>query len=115
VLDLYRTVRRPSSNVADGILMRVETASMTNWLKRELVVTDTGFEWDEWSFRRIVKMTLPFDRIAYVEVLWGPFLDDLNVVGRTPADNLLVRGLDKDTAQRVKAAVSRRLAFVPAA
>ncbi len=95
--------------------MRIETAGMTNWLKRELVVTDAGFEWDEWTFRRMVKVTLPFDRISYVEVLWGPFRDDLNIVGRMPADNLLVRGLDKALAQRVAAAVNRRLSLLSAA
>jgi hypothetical protein len=111
VLDLYRSPRRttPSSAAQGGILMRIETAGMTNWLRRELVVTEFGLEWDEWRFQRLVKRMLPYEGIAYVEVLWGPFADDLQVAGKSPTDSLLIRGLDKATAQRIRSAVERRL------
>lgn len=121
MLDLYRTPKRAGLNLVEqapvggGILMRVETKGMAHWWKRELVITELGLEWDEWRFQTLVRMMLPYSRIADVGVLWGPFADDLEVVGASAADNVLVRGLDKDTAQRVKAAIGRRLAATQAA
>jgi hypothetical protein len=121
VLDLYRTPKRtaiagirglasmPDIGRTGSILTRTEAVGMTYWWKRELVVTDLGFEWDVWQFRQRVKMTLPYDRIAYVEVLWGPFADDIQVVGKASSDSLLIRGIDKDSAQRIKGIVDRRL------
>ncbi|HLG72051.1 MAG TPA: hypothetical protein VK009_16655 [Chloroflexota bacterium] len=89
--------------------MRIQTAGMTNWLRRELVVTELGLEWDEWQFRRLVKRMLPFSQVAHVEVLWGPFGDDLQVTGRDATDSVLIRGLDKACAQRIRSAIERRL------
>ena len=118
MLDFHRT---PKRNVAaagrsgDGILLRTVAAGMTQWLRRELVLTDEGLEWDAWQYQRLVKMTMPYDTIGDVAVLWGPFADDVRVTGRGGADTLLVLGLDKASAARVKVIVERRISAVRAA
>lgn len=88
---------------------------MTHWWRRELVLTDEGLEWDAWSFQRLVKMTLPYDAIGGVSILWGPYTDDVRVAGKSAADTVLVRGLDKPSAARVKAIVERRIGALCAA
>jgi hypothetical protein len=98
-----------------GILLRTVAAGMTRWWRRELVLTDQGLEWDAWSCQRLVKMTLPYDAIASVALLWGPYADDIRIVAKRPADSMLVLGLDKASATRVKSIVERRIEAVQAA
>jgi hypothetical protein len=118
VLDIRRTPKR-SLSVAGrggderpqhgGILLRAVAAGMSQWWKRELVLTDEGLEWDAWSYQRLVKMTMPYDDIVAVSVLWGPYADDVRVAGKPGVDSLLVLGLDKASAARVKSIVDRRI------
>jgi len=98
-----------------SILLRAVAAGMAHWWKRELVLTDEGLEWDAWSYGRLVKMTLPYDQIVRVAVLWGPYVDDVQMVASNTADTVLVRGLDKPTAARVKAIVALRAGALCAA
>lgn len=121
MLDFHRTAKRGllgggrGATIVDeqarggGILLRAVAAGMTQWWKRELVLTDEGLEWDAWSYQRLVKMTLPYDAIGAVSVLWGPYADDVRVVGKSATDSMLVRGLDKASAARVKAILDRRI------
>ena len=92
-----------------SILLRAVASGMTHWWMRELVLTDEGLEWDAWNYQRLVKMTLPYDAIGAVTVLWAPYADDVRVVGKSPTDTVLVRGLDKPSAARIKAIVERRI------
>jgi hypothetical protein len=118
VLDFRKTSRRSLSLVGrgfdehaprGGILLRTVAAGMAHWWKRELVLTDEGLEWDAWSCQRLVKMTMPYDGIAAVTVLWGPYADDVRVVGKCASDTLLVLGLDKSSAARIKTIVEQRI------
>ena len=120
VLDFHRTPRRSLTLVggeehAPNILLRAVAAGMTRWWRRELVLTDQGLEWDAWSCERLVKMTLPYERITAVDVLWGPYADDVRVAGISPDDTLLVIGLDKTSAARIKSIVERRITDLQAA
>ena len=120
MLDFRRTPRRTllldgAEEHGSNILLRTVAAGMTRWLRRELVLTDQGLEWDAWSCERLVKMTLPYDRIVAVEVLWGPYADDVRVATASEADTLLVLGLDKASAARIKSLVERRLSDLQAA
>ena len=120
MLDFRRTPRRTLSLVGaeehgSNILLRTLAAGMTRWLRRELVLTDQGLEWDAWSCERLVKMTLPYDRITAVDVLWGPYADDVRVTTASDADTLLVLGLDKAAAARIKSLVERHLSSLQAA
>ncbi len=87
--------------------MRVESVGMVDWWKRELVVRDDALEWEEWRYRERIKMHLPYDRIAAVELTWGEQGDDLEITGRNPADSLTVRGLDPRGAERVRSLIAR--------
>jgi len=98
-----------------GILLRAVASGMTHWWKRELVLTDEGLEWDAWDCQRLVKLTLPYAHIAAAAVLWGRYVDDVRVVGKNAADTVLVRGIDKPSAARVKAIVDRRAGGLRAA
>ena len=89
--------------------MRLETTSMIDWWKRELVIRDDGLEWELWKFRQRIKMNLPYERIARVQLLWGRNGDDMQVVGRSSSDDLLVRGVDRRGAARVKAVIEQRI------
>jgi hypothetical protein len=126
VLDFHRTPKRSLSiagrgptgdepSRSGGILLRTVAAGMSQWWKRELVLTEEGLEWDAWNYQRLVKMTLPYDAIGAVSVLWGPYADDVRVVGKSQSDSMLVRGLDKASAARVKAIVDRRIGALFAA
>jgi len=53
--------------------------------------------------------------IAAAAVLWGRYVDDVRVVGKNAADTVLVRGIDKPSAARVKAIVDRRAGGLRAA
>jgi|GEM_PF-4205173 hypothetical protein len=97
-------VRPPS------ILTRVECLGMTYWWRRELVVTDQGLEWETWKYQHRVKMTLPYERMARVQLVPSSLLYDVHVTGTTSADNLVIRGLYRGDAIKVLALIERGLA-----
>ena len=97
-------VRPPS------ILTRVQCMGMTYWWQRELVVTDQGLEWESWKYQHRVKMTLPYERMARVQLVHASLGYDVHISGTTSADNLIVRGLDHDDGLKVLGLIERGLA-----
>jgi hypothetical protein len=89
--------------------MRVESAGMVDWWKRELIVRDDALEWEVWRFRERIKMHLPYERIASVQLLLGRHGDDIQITGRNAAEDLVVRGVDPRGAERVKAVIDQRI------
>jgi len=83
---------------------------MIYWWQRELVVTDQGVEWETWKYQHRIKMTLPYERMARVQLVHAALGYDLNITGTTSADNLLIRGLDRLDAIKVLGIVERSIA-----
>ena len=83
---------------------------MIYWWQRELVVTDQGVEWETWKYQHRIKMSLPYERMARVQLLHAAFGYDLSITGTTSADNLLIRGLDRLDAIKVLGIVERSIA-----
>jgi hypothetical protein len=56
-----------------------------------------------------LKMLLPFDRIAQVNLSRGIFAATLQVINKGGAGNLVVKGLKKDKAERAKALIESEI------
>jgi hypothetical protein len=82
---------------------------LSNSWKQELEITEDGVEGEVMVGLKRIKMTLPFDRIAQVNLVRGLLAADLEVVNKGGADNLVVRALDKEDAERAKALIERRM------
>lgn len=91
-------------------LMRVSgSILLSNSWKQELVITEDGVEGEIIKSLKRIKMMLPFDRIAQVNLIRGVFAADLEVVNKGGSDNLLVRALSKAEGEEAKALIERKM------
>ena len=58
-------------------------------------------------------MSLPFDRIAQVNIARGMFKADIEVVNKGGADNLIVRALSKSDAEAAKSLIEEKMISTP--
>jgi hypothetical protein len=78
------------------ILMRLTgSVLLSNSWKQELVVTDEGVEGEVLRSLKRVRMHLPYDRIAQVNLIRGVFVADLELVNKGGTGNLLIKALNK--------------------
>jgi hypothetical protein len=92
-------------------LMRVKGSMLlSNSWKQELVITDRAVygEVRKSAVKRI-KMSLPFDRIAQVNIVLGILTANIEVVNKGGADNLIIRAIPKRDAERAKALIEDRI------
>jgi putative oligomerization/nucleic acid binding protein len=91
-------------------LMRINGSRLlSNTWKQELVVTEDGVESEVLQVFRRIKMVVPFDRIAQVNLVRGILTADLEVVNKGGTDNIVVRALGKTEAEKAKALIESRM------
>ncbi len=61
------------------------------------------------SLFKTIKMSLPFDRIAQVNIVQGIFFADIEVVNKGGTDNLIIRYLTNSNALSAKSLIEERI------
>jgi len=82
---------------------------LSNSWKQEIDITEDGVIGEVIEGLRRTKMTLPYDRIAQVNLHRGVFAATLEVINKGGAGNLVVKGLAKDEAEQAKSLIEERI------
>lgn len=82
---------------------------MSNTWKQELVITEDGVEGEVISGMKTIKMSLPFDRIAQVNLVQGVFKTNFIVINKGGSGNLVVKALPTHEAQAAKELIEERM------
>ena len=91
-------------------LMKLNGSKMlSNTWKQELIVTDTGVEAEILIVGRRTKKTLPYERIAQVNLSNGILTTDIEVVNTGGADNVVVRAVNKKEAVKAKELIEQKM------
>lgn len=80
---------------------------LSNSWKQELVITDEGVEGEVLRSLKRVKMRLPYDRIAQVNLVRNILRADIEVVNKGGTDNLVIRALPKQDAERARELIEK--------
>lgn len=92
------------------ILMRLNGSRfLTNTWKQELVITDEGVRGEVLAGFKRLKTSLSFDRIAQVNLVRGVFAADLELVNKGGADNLCIKALNKEEAEKAKELIESKM------
>jgi len=92
------------------VLMRLSGSKLlSNSWKQELIVTDEGVEGEVLKDFKRIKMRVPFDRIAQVNIVRGMLKADIEVVNKGGADNLVIKALSKDEAEQARALIDQKM------
>ncbi len=93
-----------------NVLMRLSGSIwLSNSWKQELVITDDGVEGEVIKGLKRIKMHLPFDRIAQVNLVRGVFRAYLVVVNKGGTGNLIVKALNKGEAEEAKNLIEAKI------
>jgi hypothetical protein len=93
-----------------NVLMRLSGSIwLSNSWKQELVITEDGVEGEVIQGLKRIKMHLPYDRIAQVNLLRGVFRADLEVVNKGGTGNLIVKALNKGEAEEAKNLIEAKI------
>lgn len=92
------------TNSGEIVLLRVwgNPVVSGSW-RQQLIITDQAVYGEILNNFKRLKMTLPYDRIAQVNIVRGFLTADIEVVNKGGADNLIIRALTKDDAEKAKA------------
>ena len=89
--------------MSDRVLLKINGSLIfSNTWKQELVITESGVFGETLIIGKRVKMSLPFDRIAQVNIVRGVFKANIEVVNKGGADNLIIRAVKKQEAEKAK-------------
>lgn len=100
--------------MSDRVLLRVQGSMLlSNTWKQELVITEHDVRGEVLQAFKRIKMSLPYDRIAQVNIVRGILSAELEVVNKGGTDNLIVRGLSKRDAERAKDLIEERMRAGP--
>ena len=92
------------------VLMRLSGSNLlTNSWKQELVITEDGVHGEILKNLKRVKMFVPFDRVAQVNLVHGILTADLEVINKGGTDNLIIRALNKQQAEQAKALIEEKV------
>jgi len=85
------------------VLMKLSGSKLlTNSWKQDLVITSEGVEGEVLKNLKRVKMSLPYERIAQVNLVRSIMTADLEIVNKGGSDNLTIKGLKKSQAEEAK-------------
>jgi hypothetical protein len=87
----------------------------TSSFREELKVTDRAVYGEILKYFRRIKMTLPYDRIAQVNIVRYVLGTDIEIVNKGGADNLIIHGLSKSDAERAKLLIEEHIRIAPPA
>jgi Short C-terminal domain len=90
----------------DKVLLKINGSLLfSNTWKQELVITESGVLGEVLRTGQRVKMSLPFDRIAQVNIIRGVFKADIELVNKGGADNLIISAVRKEDAEKAKSLI----------
>jgi hypothetical protein len=93
-----------------NVLMRVSGSIwLSNSWKQELVITEDAVQGEVIKGGKRIKMHLPYDRIAQVNLVRGVFSATLELVNKGGTDNLTVEGLNKGEAEEAKNLIEAKI------
>jgi hypothetical protein len=96
--------------VAGKVLLKINGSRfLTNSWKQQLVITEDAVEGETLVIGNRVKMRLPFDRIAQVNVYRHWFTADVEVVNAGGTDNLVIRAVSKRAAEQARQLIDERM------
>jgi hypothetical protein len=99
--------------MSDKILLKVSGAAwVSNSWKQELVITESGVFGEVIKGLKRIKMSLPFNSIAQVNIVRGIFKADIEVVNRGGTDNLVIKAITKPEAEKAKTIIENRIKAV---
>jgi hypothetical protein len=99
----------------NGINDNSRERALSNTWKQELVITDYAVYGEVLRVPKRIKMSLPYDRIAQVNIVRGIFTADIEIVNKGGTDNLVVRAISKREAEAAKKIMEQRINSAPAA
>lgn len=92
------------------ILMKLSGSKLlTNSWKQDLVITSEGVEGEVLRNLKRIKMSLPYDRIAQVNLVRSIITADLEIVNKGGSDNLTIKGLKKSQAEEAKKLIESKI------
>jgi hypothetical protein len=95
--------------MANALMRLSGSVWLSNSWKQELVITDDGVDGEVIQGLKRIKMHLPYDRIAQVNLVRGVFRADLEVVNKGGTGNLIVKALNKDEAEEAKNLIEAKI------
>ncbi len=92
------------------IIMRLKgNVLLTNSWKQVIDITEQGVKGEVINGLNRTKMTLPYDRIAQVNLHRGILTATMEIINKGGAGNLIVRGLNKNEAEEAKGLIEERM------
>jgi len=88
---------------------------LSNTWKQELLIKEDGVHGESLKVGKRLKMHLPYENIAQVNVLRGVFSADIEIVNKGGSGNLIVKALDKDEAEKAKKLIEKKRSEVQSA
>jgi Short C-terminal domain len=85
------------------------SALLSNTWKQELVITEDGVHGETIQGLKRLRMTLPYDRIAQVNLIRGVFRADLELVNKGGTGNLVIKALKKVEAEAAKVLIEQKM------
>lgn len=96
--------------MSNNVLMVLSGSKVfSNSWKQEMVIKDTEVTGEAIVGIKRIKMSLPYNRIAQVNIIRGVFKADLEVVNAGGAHNLIIKALDKDEAEKAKTLIESKI------
>jgi hypothetical protein len=89
--------------MSEKVLMIVRGSRLlSNSWKQELVITDQAVYGEVLKAPKRIKMSLPYDRIAQINIIRGLLSADIEIVNKGGTDNLIIRAVRKSEAEDAK-------------
>lgn len=97
--------------MSDKVLMTLMGSKLlSNTWKQELQIREDGVYGEVLVLGKRLKMHLPYENIAQVNILRGIFSTDIEIVNKGGSGNLLVKALNKQKAEKAKELIEQKRA-----
>ena len=95
--------------MSDKILMTLTGSKLlSNTWRQELQIKENGVYGEVLVVGKRLKMHLPYENIAQVNILRGIFSADIEIVNKGGSGNLLVKALNKQEAEKAKELIEEK-------
>jgi hypothetical protein len=96
--------------MSNYVILKIKGSdAIFNFSKQELTITDTDVRCEVIQGLKKIQMTLPFDRIARVNVTCGFMRADIEVVNKEGPDNIKVRALLQEEAYAARKIIEEKM------
>ena len=96
--------------MSDKILLRLSGSKLlTNTWKQELQVREDCVYGEILVVGRRIKMHLPYEGIAQVNISRGILTSDITIINKGGSDNLTIKALNKSKAEKAKKLIQKKI------